>query len=252
MPYLHLHDHRVFYETAGEGPPVVLLHHATGSHNDWRGQVALLVAAGYAVFAYDRHGFGRSDPLPEWSLDYHDRSVAELIEVLDALGLSRVALVGHSDGATIALMAAARYPNRVAAVVAEAPHMWVEPDWLERGFETFRRTVGASPRFWRAMAREHGERGQEVVERWWRRWLDPAFRRWDVSACLPLIGCPVLVIHGAGDIFFPIGHSETIAARIPQAEFRLIPDAGHTPHLETPDVFNDDMIAFLRRNFGNW
>ncbi|MCS7040854.1 MAG: alpha/beta hydrolase, partial [Anaerolineae bacterium] len=101
-----------------------------------------------------------------------------------------------------------------------------------------------------AVARDHGERGQEVVERWWRRWMDPAFRRWDVSACLPLIRCPVLVVHGARDIFFPISHSETIAARIPRSAFRLIPDAGHTPHLETPDVFNDELIAFLVT--GDW
>ncbi len=247
MPYLPLRDHRVFYTRAGSGPPLVLLHHATGTHNDWRAQIPLLMATGYTVVAYDRHGFGRSDPLPAWSLDYHDHSVAELIEVLDALALARVALVGHSDGATIALMTAARYPERVVAVVAEAPHMWIEPDWLESGFETFRDTVGASPRFWRAMEREHGERSREVVERWWRRWLDPAFRSWDVSACLPWVRCPVLVVHGAGDIFFPLSHSEAIAARLVQAELRLIPNAGHTPHLEAPTEFNGYLLAFLQR-----
>lgn len=247
MPRLHLIDHHIYYEDEGDGPAVVLLHHATAALGNWRRQRQPLLDAGYRVIAYDRHGFGRADPLPAWGLDYHDEGVDELIALLDALEVARPALIGHSDGATISLMAAARHPGRVAAVVAEAPHMWVDEGWLEPGFETFRRTVMQQDRFWQSVARDHGEQGRQVVERWRQRWLDPAFRAWDVSPCLPQIRCPILVIHGETDLFFPVAHSRRIAASVTAAEFWLIPDVGHTPHLESSLAFNHRLLAFLQR-----
>ncbi|NOX63616.1 MAG: alpha/beta hydrolase [Chloroflexi bacterium] len=246
MPHLTLTTHSVYFESRGEGPPVVLLHHATASSSNWRKQIPALVQAGFRAIVYDRRGFGRSDPWPRWPLDYHQHGVKELVALMDALAIDRAHLVGHSDGATISLMTAAQHAHRVAAVVAEAPHMWIEPDWLDSGFETFRQTVGRSERFWAALRRDHGDRAEEVVERWRGRWLDPAFRSWDVSEYLPRIACPVLVIHGAQDVFFPISHSQTIAEAIPQSEFWLLEDAGHTPHLEKTELFTQRLIAFLR------
>ena len=246
MPSLRLLHHSVFYETHGHGPAVVLLHHATGCLRDWRRQIGVLAGAGFRTIAYDRHGFGRADALASWGLDYHQAGVDELLALLNALQVERAALVGHSDGATISLMSAAQYPDRIASVVAESPHMWIEPDWLETGFETFRQTVGASSRFGQAMQRDHGDRATQVVERWRHRWLDPAFRSWDQSACLEQVRCPVLVIHGSQDVFFPIAHSRTIAARLPNSWFWLFPSAGHTPHLEATDDFNQHVTDFLR------
>lgn len=245
MPLVHILDHDVYYETGGDGPAVVLLHHATATLDNWRGQIGLLQAKGYATLAYDRHGFGKSQPLAAWSTSYHEDGVAELIALLDALRLERVALVGHSDGATISLMAAARYPHRIAAVIAEAPHMWIDPEWLSRGFETFRTTVGISERFWRAMRRYHGDQAEQVVKRWRQRWLDPAFRQWDVSATLSRVQSPVLILHGEHDIFFPYSHSQAIAAQLANAECRLIKAAGHSPHLENKPVFDQLLLDFL-------
>ncbi len=249
MPRLKVLDHHVYYETGGQGPPVVLLHHATATLQNWQKQIPLLHELGYTTLAYDRHGFGRSDPLPAWTLDYHEEGVNELIALLDALGWDQVALVGHSDGATISLMTAARHPDRVGAIVAEAPHMWIRGLDVASGFDTFRKTVDASPRFHRAMQRVHGPQAQQVLRRWYERWLDPAFRDWDVSADLPRVQCPVLVLHGEHDIFFPYSHSQAIAAQLPSAVVELIPDAGHVPHRENRPLFERYLRQFLLQHW---
>lgn len=114
-------------ELAGR-TPAVCLHHGTGASSSWLGFAAALAAAepaGYGVVAYDRAGYGGSSPLPAAELrrDFLLDGVAELVAVLDRLHVQRCCVVGHSDGASIALMAASLYPARVGCVVAEAPHM---------------------------------------------------------------------------------------------------------------------------------
>lgn len=249
MPFLTVTGHQIYLEQLGRGPTVVLLHDATGSHNAWRQQIPALVDAGYSVVAYDRQGFGRSDPLPAWSLTYLQDSVAELLDLLDQLAVGRAALLGHSDGATISLMAAAQQPERIAAVVAAAPHIWFDERRLLAGFETFSATTGASERFWRAMTRAHGAMAQQVVQRWQDRWLDPAFRSWDARRHLPHVPCPVLIIHGADDIFFPVEHSQTIADQLPDSQFLLLPGLGHAPHRQAPERFNRRLLEFLRAKY---
>ncbi|HRI57144.1 MAG TPA: alpha/beta fold hydrolase, partial [Anaerolineae bacterium] len=100
MPICQLGPTAIHYQQAGAGRDVVLLHHATGSARNWRRQMPLL-AETHRVTAYDRPGFGQSQWLDAWPLDYLDQDVADLIALLDALEIPRAALVGHSDGASI-------------------------------------------------------------------------------------------------------------------------------------------------------
>ncbi len=232
--HLRVRDYRVYYEEQGSGPALILLHNATGSTRDWRKIAPLLAQQGLRVIAYDRGGFGRSDPWPQphWSLDYLHHYRDELLAFMDALHLEQAALMGTSDGATIALLAAAASPHRIRSVVAESPHMWYEKRTLIPMFQQFETTIGQDPRFWKAMARAHGERAQEVVARWLNRWGDPAFMDWDEREALSHITCPVLVVHGRRDPFFPLAHSQTIAQALPRARLVVLEDIGHAPHLE--------------------
>jgi len=245
MPFLNLNDRRVYYQTSGHGPPVILLHNATGSTRDWRFLAPRLARAGYEAIVYDRPGFGRSEPVAHWPLDYLHRDRDDLIALMDALGVERAALVGNSDGATISLLAAAAHPARVAAVVAESPHLWYERESLERGFRRFQETLAQDPRFIKTMQRAHGDHADQVIRRWQERWLDPAFFGWDDRDALTHITCPTLVIHGGLDPFFPISHSRAIADALPDARFLLLPHVGHTPHLEIPDDYARHVLAFL-------
>lgn len=245
MSFLDLNGRRVYYEIRGEGPPVILLHNATGSARDWRYLMPKLALAGYRAIAYDRPGFGRSDPVAFWPLDYlhHDRD--DLIALMDALGVDQAALVGNSDGATISLLTAAAHGRRVAAIVAESPHLWYERESLAQGFQHFRHTLEQDPRFIKAMQRTHGEQAPQVIQRWRERWLDPDFYGWDERAVLADVRCPVLVIHGGKDPFFPVSHSRAIAEQLHEATFLLLPDVGHTPHLEIPEEYARHVIQFL-------
>jgi pimeloyl-ACP methyl ester carboxylesterase len=243
MPVCQLAHTALHYQQVGAGPDVVLLHHAIGSVRTWRKQLPTLATL-FRTTAYDRPGFGQSQWLEAWPPDYLDQDVADLIALLDALGVDRAALVGHSDGATIALLAAARHPQRVAGVLAESPHVAVEVPRCPEAIEQFVAELAASPGLQASLQRNHGLRAAQVVQRWQDRWCDPAFWTWDVSAELAAVRCPVLVVQGADDPYFSVQHSAMIAQRT-QGQLVVLPGLGHSPHVEAPAVFAPLLFDFL-------
>lgn len=245
MTICHLPHATLHLQQAGAGSDIVLLHHAIGNVRSWRKQLPVL-AERLRATAYDRPGFGQSSWLDAWPLDYLDQDVADLISLLDALDIGHATLVGHSDGATIALLAAARYPQRVAAVLAESPHVAVEVPGCPDAIEQFAAEVAASPDLQASLARHHGLRARQVVQRWHDRWCDPAFWAWDVSYELAQVRCPVLVVHGAGDPYFSVQHSAMVAQRT-QGELVVLPGVGHSPHIEAPHLFEPLLLDFLQR-----
>lgn len=244
MPVCTLAHTSIYFQQAGAGPDVLLLHHGTGSTHSWRKQAPALAAQGYRVTAYDRPGFGQSQWLEAWPLDYLDRDTDDLLSLLDALDIGRAALVGHSDGATIALLAAARYPQRVAGVLAEAPHVAVETPRCPDAIAAFVAGLDAKPELLASLERNHGAAGRQVVQRWHDRWCDPAFWAWDVSAELAQVRCPVLVVHGADDPYFSAAHSAMIAQRA-GGDLVILPGLGHSPHIEAPEQFMPLLSGFL-------
>lgn len=244
MASLTINSHQIYYDLQGRGPRVTLLHHATASSRNWRRLVPSL-AGRFQTLVYDRPGFGRSSALADWPLDYLDQDVADLSALFDALSIDQTALVGHSDGAALALLTAARHPQRVRCVVAEAPHVAVEVPRCPDAVRAYAASVRQSPELQAALARDHGEHGLEVMERWARRWLDPAFWRWDVSSELANVACPVLVLHGADDPFFSQDHSAMIARRVANGRLHVLPGCGHVPHNEARTEFLDLVLPFL-------
>ncbi len=246
MPACRLPHATIEFQQTGVGPDVVLLHHALGSLRSWRRQIPAL-AGQFRATAYDRPGFGQSSWLDAgaWPLDYLDQDVADLIALLDALGIEHAALVGHSDGATIALLAAARHPERVVGVLAESPHVAVELPRCPQAIQQFAAEAAASPDLQASLARNHGLRAGQVVQRWRDRWCDPAFWTWDVSAELVAIRCPVQVVHGADDPYFSVQHSAMIAERT-RGDLVVLPGVGHSPHVEAPDQFEPLLLDFLQ------
>jgi pimeloyl-ACP methyl ester carboxylesterase len=244
MPLYRLNDHQLYCEITGQGPPVVLLHHATGSSRSWRRQVPVL-AQRFTVVTFDRPGCGRSPDLAPWPADYLRRDVDDLLNLVDLLGIEQAALVGHSDGATIALLAAARRPAAIARVVAEAPHVTVETPRCPEAIRQAVQLIADNPALAAALARDHSERAMAVVQRWADRWLDPAFWIWDERPALAQIRCPVLVIHGADDPFFSVGQSQLVADSVASGTLWLLPGVGHSPHTEADDLYSERVVAFL-------
>lgn len=211
--------------------------------------------------AYDRAGHGaRAGGEWGWGLTYLRDAADELLAVLDALGseakaaggAAKPVLIGHSDGATIALLAAARAPRAVAGVVAVAPHMWYDRSTIPAGFARFqqqwREAGGWTSALGAALYRDHGEsRAPRVKRRWEERWLDPAFQDWDDGAALGGVQCPVLVVHGADDPFWHTEHAEAIVERLPGGVGRLhvVEGAGHAVPNDAPDILESLVRPFV-------
>ena len=243
-----VNGHSVYYETHGPpgGPWVVALHHGLGAVPAWSGQIPALIQAGFRVLAYDRWGYGRSAERADLPLDYLDQEPADLDALLDALGIPQAHLLGHSDGGTIALLFAARRPQRVLRMVVAAAHIYGEEVGRQGLRQTRDRYMREAPfrDVFRAM---HGERSDRVVLRWLDRWLADDTKQLEMRAVLGEIRARTLVIQGELDEFASPQHARDIAAGIRGAELWLIPGGRHSPNLERTAEFNTRVIEFLAR-----
>ena len=126
--FTHCCGHRLYWEQTGDGDAALLmLHHGLGSTRSWKRQVPAFAACGWRVITYDRWGYGRSDPRPSFEPGFLLQDTREAFALLDALGVGRLSLVGHSDGGSIALLMAAQQPERIQRVVVVAAHIYYEP-----------------------------------------------------------------------------------------------------------------------------
>ncbi|MGE0042944.1 MAG: alpha/beta fold hydrolase [Vicinamibacterales bacterium] len=230
-------------------PPLVLLHEGLGSVSTWRDVPARLAeACGRRVIAYSRLGYGASDPAPlPRAVDFmHEEAREHLPRLLDALSLDRVVLVGHSDGGSIALLHAARHPDRVAALVLEAPHVFVED--LSVASIARMRTAYEATDLRDRLARHHGPNVDVAFRGWNDVWLDPAFRAWNIEACLPDVTCPLLVLQGLDDEYgTPAQVAAIEAGAAGPVEAHLLERCGHAPHRDRPDAFFALVPPFVAR-----
>ncbi|MEZ5293589.1 MAG: alpha/beta hydrolase [Vicinamibacterales bacterium] len=229
------------------GVPIVLLHEGLGSVSLWRGFPALLAeVTSRPVFAYSRRGYGRSAARGRGlALDFMETEAAVVPRVLDAAGIARAVLFGHSDGGSIALLAAATVPSRVEALVLEAPHVFVE-DLSVASIARMRDQWAASDL--RARLARHHQHVDEAFLGWNGVWLDPAFRAWTIEPVLSRVACPTLVLQGIDDEYGTVAQVEAIAAQTAgTVETALLPHCGHSPHRDRPAEVLSRTAAFLAR-----
>jgi pimeloyl-ACP methyl ester carboxylesterase len=235
-------------------PVVVFLHEGLGSLAMWKDWPQRLCAAGgYRGLVYSRYGYGRSTPRPageRWSPRFmHVQAGDTLPRLLRALGLDddarRPWLFGHSDGASIALIHAATHPDRVAGVIAVAPHIMVEDlsiASIERARDAYR-TTDLRDR----LARYHAD-PDSAFRGWNDVWLDPQFRAWSIEAMLQHLRCPVLAVQGVDDEYGTLVQVRRIRAAAPQTEVVEIPRCGHSPHRDQPDALLRAVTQFIGRH----
>jgi pimeloyl-ACP methyl ester carboxylesterase len=218
-------------------PALVFLHEGLGSVGLWRDFPARVTAAtGRRAVIYSRFGHGASDPLeqPRTPRFMHDEALTTLPALLDRLELDAPVLVGHSDGASIALIHAGTAGRPVSGLALIAPHVFVE-DVSVRGIEEARRAFAETDLPAR-MARHH--RDAEATFRAWNdAWLAPEFRAWNIEDVLGEIACPVLVVQGVEDQYGTLAQVDAIERGVRGSFRRLVLDGvGHAPHLEAPDA----------------
>lgn len=229
-----------------DAPTLVFLHEGLGSIDLWRGVPAEITAAcgGASVLVYARHGYGASGParMPRPVGYMHHEADRVLPELLAGLRIERPVLVGHSDGASIALLYAGA-GGSVAGLVCLAPHVFVEDETIvgiEAAREAFATTDLAAK-----LGRYH--RDPVAAFRGWNDvWLDPAFRAWDITDRLPGIDAPVLVVQGTADDYGTLAQVDAIEAGVSGRCDRLVLDGvGHAPHLEARDAVVAAVAAFV-------
>jgi pimeloyl-ACP methyl ester carboxylesterase len=237
-----------------DAPLVVFLHEGLGSVAMWKDYPqALCDAGGYRGLVYSRPGYGRSTPRPldqRWNVDFmHRQAQALLPALLERLGIAateaRPWLLGHSDGASIALIHAATFPSRIDGVIAVAPHVFVEDLSLRsiaQARDAYRLTDIKGK-----LARYH-EDVDSAFFGWNDIWLDPRFRTWSIESMLPAIQCPILAVQGTCDEYGTLAQVEGIRARAPHAEVVVLDDCGHSPHRDRPEALTAAVIDFISRH----
>jgi len=230
-------------------PVLVLIHEGLGCIEFWKDfPAALRDRTGLDVFAWDRLGYGGSDPAegPRDTRYLHREANTFLPAVLAAAGVARPPILfGHSDGGSIALLHAASQP--VAACVTAAAHVFVEEETLAgiRAADRLYRTTDLHAR----LARYHGDRTDTVFRRWADTWSAPYFRDWNIEGELAAIRAPLLAMQGEDDEYGTPAQVEAIVtATGGLAEPVLLPGCGHTPHREVPEATLETIARFLERH----
>ena len=216
--------------------PLLLLHEGLGSVSMWRDFPAQLAeATGARVVAYSRAGFGRSSPRRSACTPgfVHEEAVGVIPELRDRLGLRNAVLIGHSTGASMALVHAAGHWS-VAGVVAMAPLVDVEGSNLDtiREARTLYETTD-----WRTKLARHHDDVDAMFYGWNDIWLHPDFRHWNIVAELKRVRAPVLAILGADDRYSSAAQLEAIGRNVPDPSLfqsMELPGCGHAPHRDQP------------------
>jgi len=251
--FVAVRDRRIEVRTI-EGDParptLVFLHEGLGSVSMWKGFPARVAeTTGCPTVVYSRYGYGGSDLLEApFGVDYMHREADEALpELIAKLGIERPILVGHSDGASIALIYTGAHEN-VLGLVALAPHVFVE-DVSVRSIEEAK-VAFETTEMPQKLARHHAD-ARRTFYGWNDIWLHPDFRRWNIEACLPRIRCPVLVIQGLDDEYGTMAQIEAIAAQVAgPCELVRIEACGHSPHRDQPDATLDAIARFVGRIAG--
>ncbi len=251
MPSFDLYGRAIEYRLLpgdADKPYLVFLHEGLGSISLWRDfpdKVAL--QTGCRALVYSRFGYGQSSGLTARRLPtfMHDEALSVLPRLLAGLRIARPILIGHSDGASIALIHAAEPAHAIPATVLMAPHVFVEPVSLQsiaKITDTYETTN------LRARLMRHHANVDDAFLGWSRIWLSPKFRTWSLGAEVQRLACPTLLVQGEADEYGTTAQLDAIAEAAPGPVQRLVlAKCGHAPHREQPEAVIEAISGFVER-----
>ena len=250
-------EHQWIAPARTQAPLIVFLHEGLGSLAMWKDFPKQLCAAvGCRGLVYSRPGYGRSTPrAPQeaWGLDFmHQQAHVVLPALFKALSidvaLQKPWLFGHSDGASIALLYAARFPQALAGAVVVAPHILVE-DLSLSSIAVARKTYLHTDLRQR-LSRYHDD-PDSAFWGWNNIWLHPPFSAWSIESEIEAIRCPILAVQGLDDEYGTLEQIRGIARRVPQAKLLELSDCGHSPHRDQADRLITSASAFMKQQTGD-
>ena len=239
---------RVSRENNYTGRPVIIfLHDSLGCIDYWKDfpeKLGELCCCN--ILIYDRQGYGKSEPFPalKRNSDYMETEAEVLHKLLEICKIDKAILFGHSDGGTIALIAASKYTKKISGVITEGAHVFVEEltlDGIRKAVESYNTTDMKEK-----LTKYHGDKTDTVFRAWTETWLSGDFRDWSIESLLPGIKCPCMIIQGENDMFGSIKQVDTITKGIKGISEKLIvPEAGHCPHKEARELILSRSKEFI-------
>ena len=228
-------------------PTIVFLHDSFGCIELWRDFPEKLgKAAQCNILVYDRQGYGMSDPFStKRTRDYMEIEADTLIKLLNKCKINNAILFGHSDGGTIALLAAAKYPEKISGVITEGAHVFVEEitlDGIRQNIENYNKT-----NLKEKLEKYHGKKAEALFSAWAGIWLNEEYHDWNIEHLLPNIQCPTLIIQGKDDEFGSAKQVDAIVTQVTGDSTKfMISNIGHTPHKETTEVTLKKTAEFIK------
>jgi pimeloyl-ACP methyl ester carboxylesterase len=237
--------------TEAERPLLVFLHEGLGSVAMWKDfPQRLCEAANCRGLVYSRPGYGKSTPRGKdqtWQPDFMHRQAFEVLPaIFKALEINAEVekpwLFGHSDGGSIALLFAARYPMNTSGTIVLAPHILVENvsvSSIEKAKIAYQTTELRSK-----LARFHDD-VDSAFWGWNDIWLNPTFRHWNLTQAIKTVTCPLLAVQGLDDEYGTLEQIHGIKRVLPATQLLELADCGHSPHRDQPDVLIDACVSFV-------
>lgn len=226
---------------------IVLLHDSLGCIELWRDFPEQLAEATKCnVLVYDRQGYGKSHPFLYEKRDneYLELEADMLSVLLDFWEIENVFLFGHSDGGSIALLTAAKYPEKISGIITEGAHVFVEEVTLKGINEAI--DLYKTTDLKHKLQKYHGDKTEEMFWAWAGTWTSDGFRTWNMESYLLSIVCPALIIQGEQDEYGTLEQVEKIIKQVNGTSSKLIlSNVKHTPHKESPEVVLSKSAKFI-------
>ena len=245
-------EYRWLNPTLRDAPIAVFLHEGLGSISMWKDWPQTLCdQLGVRGLVYSRPGYGRSTPRShnaKWPVNFMSIQAHEILpEVLNALDVDmaerhRLWLIGHSDGASIALLYASEFPGALAGAVVIAPHVFVEDISIES--ITAAKVAYQITDLRAKLSRHHGD-VDSAFYGWNDIWLNPAFRAWSIVDRLPAIRRPLLAIQAYDDHYGTMAQIESIAQHVPGTKLVQLERGGHSPHRDECETLTNAIVSFF-------
>lgn len=227
-------------------PTIIFLHDSLGCIQLWRDFPEKLgEITNCNVLVYDRQGYGLSHPFTyaKRNNNYLECEADILNALLGYWNIDKAILFGHSDGGSIALITAAKYPEKIAGIITEGAHIFVEDITVNGIKETiglYRETDLKSK-----LEKYHGDKTDEMFWAWASTWTTNEFKSWNIEHFLPAVNCPALIMQGEDDEYGSLKQVEQIVAQVQNAHYFIIPEVKHTPHKEAPDLVLQKSAPFI-------
>lgn len=221
---------------------IVLLHDALGSVEQWKTFPELLFdLTNCNVLVYDRTGYGQSSGsvLPRFKAYMHIEAELWLPEVLKVYGIKKPIILGHSDGASIALLYANK--NNCKALISVAGHVYVE----ELTVQSIAKAEKNKKKTIQQLEKYHGEKAEAIFYGWFDLWQTHGFSLWNILGSLHLRDLPTLIIQGSKDEYGTWNQVKDIALKANKHKVVELSNVGHMPHLDSPSRLAKHSVAFI-------